>query len=604
MHMRGPVDRLSVRRRLHRLRSGRAGVPDGGLAGWSPVLGSHASRAIVFPASFASHGSSGGLRLAAVQLCCRIASAVLVALAVAAASHAGASAVPAVCLPAQLEFPDVPTIPARMSALLTVLIRDHEAAPLVIVGARIIGADAGDFSLPDGAPRGVVDRGAGYALCVRFSPRAGGERRATLRLELCAASATYLEVPLRGTGSLTARVGAPRPPTHAFAVGNIATPGAPSAAGGLALPVTIRWSTGEGASPTAYELQECVEGGPYRDVVLESALSTRAIRRLTVGAGREQRVYSYRVRALRDGRASEWVMGAPFSLVPLALDGQFVQRSGGWTPNASSPGGGIDAFSVLAGRGRMKVSARVGSEAVAGIAWITRVGPDRGIAVFSVDRGAPVSTDLYAPRECASLVAGVATDLGREDSHTLTIQALGTHRPASSGTRVEVNGVVVMADGVEQAGDAHPSAMLALLGCAAGLTSNTSQGGEHPASYEIHDDYTSLDGGGEPGTGQPGAEDAHTSPPLALAFSSITPNPCAAQSRVTFTTPHNGWVQLSVVDVSGRFVQALAVDVLPAGPHSAVWDGRDAHGGPVNPGVYFAVLRFEDSSRLARLVRF
>ena len=72
--------------------------------------------------------------------------------------------------------------------------------------------------------------------------------------------------------------------------------------------------------------------------------------------------------------------------------------------------------------------------------------------------------------------------------------------------------------------------------------------------------------------------------PVALA--QIAPNPSAGVSRVMFTVPEAGRVRLTVVDVRGREVAALASGVVNAGRHEALL-GREA----LAAGVY--VVRLE-----------
>lgn len=42
---------------------------------------------------------------------------------------------------------------------------------------------------------------------------------------------------------------------------------------------------------------------------------------------------------------------------------------------------------------------------------------------------------------------------------------------------------------------------------------------------------------------------------------------------------------------------------MAAGPHQMVWDGRSSAGSQSAPGVYFAVLRFENTTLTKRIVR-
>ena len=86
------------------------------------------------------------------------------------------------------------------------------------------------------------------------------------------------------------------------------------------------------------------------------------------------------------------------------------------------------------------------------------------------------------------------------------------------------------------------------------------------------------------------------------------PNPSHALSEVSFTldpaalASARGPVFLMIHDVNGREIARLPVD-----PHSAgrelVWNGRDAGGRAVAPGVYFGRLRAEQALSRWRIVR-
>jgi len=64
-------------------------------------------------------------------------------------------------------------------------------------------------------------------------------------------------------------------------------------------------------------------------------------------------------------------------------------------------------------------------------------------------------------------------------------------------------------------------------------------------------------------------------------------NPFTSSVPVRFEIPATSHVSLAVYDVEGRQVAVLNDAVKSAGPHSAVWDLRNAGGGPVPSGVYF-----------------
>ena len=91
--------------------------------------------------------------------------------------------------------------------------------------------------------------------------------------------------------------------------------------------------------------------------------------------------------------------------------------------------------------------------------------------------------------------------------------------------------------------------------------------------------------------------------PQALSLAPAYPNPFQASATLRFTLPSAGRVRLGFYDVSGRVVRTLVDDVLPAGPHAAQWDGRDALGHPLPGGLYFARLEASGREAVQRLMR-
>jgi hypothetical protein len=69
-----------------------------------------------------------------------------------------------------------------------------------------------------------------------------------------------------------------------------------------------------------------------------------------------------------------------------------------------------------------------------------------------------------------------------------------------------------------------------------------------------------------------------------------SPNPFAEASALSFEISHPGRVSLEIFDVSGRRVARLIEAELPAGTHSARWDGLDSSGHPCAAGVYLSRL--------------
>jgi hypothetical protein len=110
------------------------------------------------------------------------------------------------------------------------------------------------------------------------------------------------------------------------------------------------------------------------------------------------------------------------------------------------------------------------------------------------------------------------------------------------------------------------------------------------------DRFTIIKGAGT-GIGGPGVA------PSAFGILQSDPNPFASDTSIHFAVPGEGVARMLVYDLSGRLVRELLDATLPAGRHRRSWDGRNAEGSSVAPGVYFAVLEFGGEARTKKLVR-
>ena len=77
----------------------------------------------------------------------------------------------------------------------------------------------------------------------------------------------------------------------------------------------------------------------------------------------------------------------------------------------------------------------------------------------------------------------------------------------------------------------------------------------------------------------------------ALCLQRNAPNPFNPTTTLRFGLSTADRVRLEVYDVAGRLVRTLVNADLPAGTHSAVWDGKDARGAGAASGSYVAMLR-------------
>jgi hypothetical protein len=90
--------------------------------------------------------------------------------------------------------------------------------------------------------------------------------------------------------------------------------------------------------------------------------------------------------------------------------------------------------------------------------------------------------------------------------------------------------------------------------------------------------------------------DALVEQPVTLSLDRNAPNPFRQATRIRFGLPEPTTVSLTVFNIEGRCVTRLvAREVLPAGFHTAVWDGRDTSNRRVASGTYFYRLVTDDA---------
>jgi hypothetical protein len=159
------------------------------------------------------------------------------------------------------------------------------------------------------------------------------------------------------------------------------------------------------------------------------------------------------------------------------------------------------------------------------------------------------------------------SNLASGRAHSVAITVLGTRNVLSTGNRVDFDGVVI-------------------------LTSSTVTAAPTPVVL-----------GGPAASGPSEDELAPSLIPATLEFAPIQPNPSRGPAMLAFGLPRDGEVELGIVDIQGRQVRTVHRGALAAGPHRLTWDGRNTGGSLASPGVYFAVLRFEERVLTKRLIR-
>jgi len=78
--------------------------------------------------------------------------------------------------------------------------------------------------------------------------------------------------------------------------------------------------------------------------------------------------------------------------------------------------------------------------------------------------------------------------------------------------------------------------------------------------------------------------------PVKYALLSNYPNPFNPETRIVYTLPQSGKVNLTIYNVLGQKVRELTDTVQNAGTHTVVWDACNEFGANVPTGLYIAVL--------------
>lgn len=206
--------------------------------------------------------------------------------------------------------------------------------------------------------------------------------------------------------------------------------------GTATVPVTVVWGASDvdDDAITAYALQQSTNNGPFANVVLANPAVNIVTRNLTPGDKNRFRAQA------TDG----FGLTGPFSSGPLlTLDAQqensaAIAYSGAWTQTALNGSfGGAVKFSNKAGaKATFTFSGR-------SVAWVTTYAPNRGRAEVWLDGVKVAALDLYSAATRLRRVAFARNGLSA-GTHHLEIRALGAKSAAATGTRVDVDVMLLL----------------------------------------------------------------------------------------------------------------------------------------------------------------
>ncbi|MFH1314665.1 MAG: M14 family zinc carboxypeptidase [Candidatus Eisenbacteria bacterium] len=83
----------------------------------------------------------------------------------------------------------------------------------------------------------------------------------------------------------------------------------------------------------------------------------------------------------------------------------------------------------------------------------------------------------------------------------------------------------------------------------------------------------------------------------------VSPNPFGPATKISFSAVSREHVRLAIYEVRGRAVRTLIDHSVEPGLHEITWDGRDASGREMGPGIYFCRLTGAETERTHKTVK-
>lgn len=90
--------------------------------------------------------------------------------------------------------------------------------------------------------------------------------------------------------------------------------------------------------------------------------------------------------------------------------------------------------------------------------------------------------------------------------------------------------------------------------------------------------------------------------PPAIVLNPVYPNPFNPSTTISFSVAARSHVRVTVIDATGQRIAELVDDVLPAGDHRLIWDGRGNGGARVARGVYFCRVEADRTTRETKMI--
>ena len=92
-------------------------------------------------------------------------------------------------------------------------------------------------------------------------------------------------------------------------------------------------------------------------------------------------------------------------------------------------------------------------------------------------------------------------------------------------------------------------------------------------------------------------------PTFVTSLGNNYPNPFNPETTISFqTTESTESTEVKIFNLKGQKVKTLVNEVIPAGQHSVIWDGKDERGNPVGSGIYLYKLETANYSSIKKMI--
>jgi subtilisin-like proprotein convertase family protein len=205
------------------------------------------------------------------------------------------------------------------------------------------------------------------------------------------------------------------------------------------IPVTLfNWLGSDPGSSASgldhYVLSRSVNGASFNTLALSDPLATTDTRLVTPGT-----TVKFQIQAADVAGNLSNASGTPTEGVELHQESDpAIVDTGTWTTaNAGYASGSSTQFASAAG------AKATFSFTGPHIAWVSAVGPDRGIAEVRVDGALKATVDLFNATQQGVRLVFVQNNIG-DVAHSIEIKVLGTKNASSTGTKVDVDAFAVL----------------------------------------------------------------------------------------------------------------------------------------------------------------